>query len=100
MPVRALCVHPGFVRTPMTDRLAWGEDGRRWLPGFAAGAENRWGDARPAAELVEAIVLGIAGQLTAGSCIQAMISARFRRRKGALPSDLFCQRCMLLQAAG
>jgi NAD(P)-dependent dehydrogenase (short-subunit alcohol dehydrogenase family) len=64
MPVRALCVHPGFVRTPMTERLAWGEAGRRWLPGFAAGAENRWGDARPAAELVEAIVLGIAGQLT------------------------------------
>jgi NAD(P)-dependent dehydrogenase (short-subunit alcohol dehydrogenase family) len=63
-PVRALCVHPGFVRTPMTERLAWSEDGRRWLPGFAAGAEKRWGDAGPAAELVEAIAMGAADQLT------------------------------------
>ena len=63
-PVRALCIHPGFVRTPMTERLAWGEEGRRWLPGFAAAAEKRWGEARPAAELVEAIALGAADQLT------------------------------------
>jgi NAD(P)-dependent dehydrogenase (short-subunit alcohol dehydrogenase family) len=63
-PVRVLCVHPGFVRTPMTEHLAWGEDGRAWLPGFAAGAEKRWGDARPAADLIEAIARGAADQLT------------------------------------
>jgi NAD(P)-dependent dehydrogenase (short-subunit alcohol dehydrogenase family) len=44
-PVRALCVHPGFVRTPMTEQLARGSAGRTWLPGFAASAEARWGDA-------------------------------------------------------
>ena len=30
--VRVFCLHPGFVRTPMTGHLAWGEPGRTWLP--------------------------------------------------------------------
>lgn len=62
--VLAFSAHPGFVRTPMTERLAWGEDGRTWLPGFGAGAETRWGDCQPAAELIEAIALGAADHLT------------------------------------
>lgn len=30
--VVALCMHPGFVHTPMTEHLASSSDGRRWLP--------------------------------------------------------------------
>jgi NAD(P)-dependent dehydrogenase (short-subunit alcohol dehydrogenase family) len=62
--VRVFCAHPGFVRTPMTERLAWGEGGRTWLPTFGATAEERWGDAQPAADLVEAIARGAADELT------------------------------------
>ena len=57
-------VHPGFVRTPLTERLAWGAEGRAWLPRFGVGVEDRWGDAGPAAELVEAIALGAADALS------------------------------------
>ncbi|HEY6746625.1 MAG TPA: SDR family oxidoreductase [Mycobacteriales bacterium] len=57
-------IHPGFVRTPLTERLAWGDDGRAWLPGFGRGVEDRWGDGRPAADLVEAIALGRADDLS------------------------------------
>jgi 3-oxoacyl-[acyl-carrier protein] reductase len=39
--VRVLCMHPGFVRTPMTEQLAQGQDGQAWLPGFAAAAGQR-----------------------------------------------------------
>jgi NAD(P)-dependent dehydrogenase (short-subunit alcohol dehydrogenase family) len=62
--VLAFGVHPGFVRTPMTERLAFGPDGRTWLPGFAASAERRWGDARPAERLIEAIAQGEGDRLT------------------------------------
>jgi NAD(P)-dependent dehydrogenase (short-subunit alcohol dehydrogenase family) len=62
--VRVLGVHPGFVRTPMTEQLAWGDHGRAWLPGFAESAERRWADARPATDLITAIALGAADQLT------------------------------------
>ena len=62
--VRVLGVHPGFVRTPMTERLAWSEAGRSWLPGFGVSAEQRWGDARTAAGLIEAIARGAADELT------------------------------------
>jgi hypothetical protein len=48
----------------MTERLAWGKEGRTWLPGFAANAEERWGDSQPAAELIEAIARGAADELT------------------------------------
>jgi NAD(P)-dependent dehydrogenase (short-subunit alcohol dehydrogenase family) len=61
--VRVFCLHPGFVRTPMTEQLAWGEQGKAWLPGFA-GAERRWGDGQAAASMVEAIALGAADELT------------------------------------
>jgi NAD(P)-dependent dehydrogenase (short-subunit alcohol dehydrogenase family) len=62
--VRVLGVHPGFVRTPMTGQLARGDQGRAWLPGFAQTAERRWGDAQPVADLITAIALGAADQLT------------------------------------
>jgi NAD(P)-dependent dehydrogenase (short-subunit alcohol dehydrogenase family) len=62
--VRVLGVHPGFVRTPMTEQLAQGHLGGMWLPGFAETAEQRWGDAQPAADLITAIALGAADHLT------------------------------------
>ena len=62
--VRVFGVHPGFVRTPLTERLAWGADGQAWLPRFGIGVEDRWGDGGPAAELVEAIALGRADALS------------------------------------
>ena len=62
--VRAFCLHPGFVRTPMTEHLAHGSPGRTWLPRFAATAADRWGTAQPAADLIEAIALGDADELT------------------------------------
>jgi len=62
--VRVFSAHPGFVRTPMTERLAWGEDGRTWLPELGATAASRWSDSRSAAELIEAIALGAADELT------------------------------------
>jgi NAD(P)-dependent dehydrogenase (short-subunit alcohol dehydrogenase family) len=62
--VRVLGVHPGFVRTPMTEQLAWGEQGRAWLPGFGETAQRRWADAQPATDLITAIALGAADQLT------------------------------------
>ena len=62
--VRVPGVHPGFVRTAMTEQLAWGEQGRAWLPGFGETAERRWADAQPAADLITAIALGAADQLT------------------------------------
>ena len=62
--VRVLGVHPGFVRTAMTEQLAWGQQGRAWLPGFSETAERRWADAQPAADLITAIALGAADQLT------------------------------------
>ncbi len=61
--VKVFSVHPGFVRTPMTEGLAWGEQGRAWLPGFGARAEQRWGDGQPAAALIEAIARGAADEL-------------------------------------
>jgi NAD(P)-dependent dehydrogenase (short-subunit alcohol dehydrogenase family) len=62
--VRVFGVHPGFVRTPMTEQLASSEAGHAWLPGFAQTAQQRWGDAQPAAQLITAIALGAADQLT------------------------------------
>jgi 3-oxoacyl-[acyl-carrier protein] reductase len=62
--VRVFGVHPGFVRTPLTERLAWSGEGKEWLPRFGIGVEDRWGDAGPAAELVEAIALGEADALS------------------------------------
>ena len=62
--VRVFGIHPGFVRTRLTERLAWGAEGRTWLPRFGVGVEDRWGDGRQAADLVEAIALGRADALS------------------------------------
>jgi 3-oxoacyl-[acyl-carrier protein] reductase len=62
--VQVFGIHPGFVRTPLTERLAWGAEGKAWLPRFGIGVEDRWKDGRPAAELVEAIALGRADALS------------------------------------
>jgi NAD(P)-dependent dehydrogenase (short-subunit alcohol dehydrogenase family) len=62
--IKVFGMHPGFVRTPMTERLAWGEHGRAWLAGFGDRAELRWGGSAPAAGLVEAIATGAADELT------------------------------------
>ena len=62
--VSAFCVHPGFVRTRLTEALAWGHAGRRYLPGFGARAETRWSDGHAAAVLVDAIMRGDADSLT------------------------------------
>jgi NAD(P)-dependent dehydrogenase (short-subunit alcohol dehydrogenase family) len=62
--VRVFGIHPGFVRTPLTERLAWGAEGKAWLPRFGIGVEDRWGDAGPAADLVEAVALGRADALS------------------------------------
>lgn len=61
--VLAFGIHPGFVRTPMTEQLAFGPGGRTWLPGFGESAERRWGDSRRAERLVEAIACGEADRL-------------------------------------
>jgi NAD(P)-dependent dehydrogenase (short-subunit alcohol dehydrogenase family) len=62
--IGVFAMHPGFVRTPMTEMLAWSEPGRTWLPDFGSGAEKRWGDGQAAAELIEAIASGEADELT------------------------------------
>jgi NAD(P)-dependent dehydrogenase (short-subunit alcohol dehydrogenase family) len=62
--IRVFAMHPGFVRTPMTEMLAWSEPGRTWLPDFGLGAEERWGDGETAAKLVEAIASGAGDELT------------------------------------
>ena len=41
--VTVVGMHPAFVRTSMTERIAWGDEGRRRLPGFAASAERLLG---------------------------------------------------------
>lgn len=61
--VLAFGMHPGFVRTPMTEQLAFGPGGRAWLPDFGASAERRWGDSRQAERLIESIARGDADRL-------------------------------------
>ena len=61
--VVAIGMHPGFVRTPMTERLAWSEQGRRWLPGFGEHAERTWGDGDGATKMLDQVVAGAADRL-------------------------------------
>ena len=41
--VRVLGIHPGLVRTPLTERLARGGEGRTWLPRFGGAARTGGG---------------------------------------------------------
>ena len=58
-----LGIHPGFVRTPMTEQLAWGDDGKRWTPRFGSHAEKSWGDGDTAVALLDQITAGDADRL-------------------------------------
>jgi NAD(P)-dependent dehydrogenase (short-subunit alcohol dehydrogenase family) len=51
--VTALCLHPGFVHTPMTEHLASSEAGRQWLPDFGHRARDHWGDGASAVALIK-----------------------------------------------
>ena len=51
--VTAVCIHPGFVYTPMTEHLASSEAGRQWLPEFGRRARGHWGDGASAVALIK-----------------------------------------------
>lgn len=61
--VVAVCMHPGFVRTPMTEHLASSMDGRQWLPAFGDRASDHWGDGTSAQHLMRRIIAGDADAL-------------------------------------
>lgn len=61
--VNAVCVHPGFVRTSMTENLASGVEGRQWLPDFGPRAADHWGDGAGAVDLILRISAGHADAL-------------------------------------
>lgn len=61
--VVALAIHPGFVRTPMTEHLAWSEEGQQWLSDFKTHAEQHWGDGASAVALIQRILAGEADEL-------------------------------------
>ena len=63
-------VHPGFVRTSMTERLASSDEGQQWLPAFGTHAEQNWGDGHGVIELIDQITNGEADSL-AGRIIYA-----------------------------
>ncbi|MGQ0431606.1 MAG: SDR family NAD(P)-dependent oxidoreductase [Microthrixaceae bacterium] len=85
--VTVIGMHPGFVRTPMTERLAWSEDGRRWLPGFAPRAEKNWGDGQPAIQLLDQVIAGAADEL-AGRILHAGDDLAELARRAAEDDDL------------
>lgn len=61
--VLAICIHPGFVRTAMTESMAFSEDGRQWLPAFAERAPHHWGEGSGAVDLIRRIGAGHADAL-------------------------------------
>ena len=56
--VTAVCLHPGFVQTAMTEHLALSEAGRQWLPDFGPRARDHWGDGTSAVALVKRLSHG------------------------------------------
>jgi NAD(P)-dependent dehydrogenase (short-subunit alcohol dehydrogenase family) len=68
--VLALCMHPGFVQTPMTEHLARSPEARRWLPEFGQRAPDHWGDGSSAIDLIRLINAGEADGL-AGRIVHA-----------------------------
>jgi NAD(P)-dependent dehydrogenase (short-subunit alcohol dehydrogenase family) len=61
--ITVIGLHPGFVRTPMTEHLAWSDEGQRWLPTFRPHAEKNWMSGDAAAAMVEEIMAGRADSL-------------------------------------
>lgn len=61
--VLAVCIHPGFVRTAMTESMAYSDEGRAWLPEFAERAADHWGEGDGAVDLVRRISAGHADTL-------------------------------------
>jgi len=53
--VVALAVHPGLVRTTITEHLARIDDGQQWVPQFSERAEHRWGDGASTIKLLDRI---------------------------------------------
>jgi NAD(P)-dependent dehydrogenase (short-subunit alcohol dehydrogenase family) len=68
--VRAVCMHPGFVQTPMTEYLASSPEGRAWLPEFGPRARDHWDDGSDAVDLIRRINAGEADSL-AGRIVHA-----------------------------
>jgi NAD(P)-dependent dehydrogenase (short-subunit alcohol dehydrogenase family) len=85
--VIVLCVHPGFVRTPMTEHLAWSDQGRQWIPGFGLRADKSWGDGHTAIELVDEILTGAADDLS-GRIVHAGDELSDLARQAARSHDL------------
>jgi len=83
----ALGIHPGFVRTPMTEHLAWSEDGQQWLPDFKLHAEQHWGDGTRAISLVKRIVAGEADEL-AGRVLHVSDDLERLASKARIDEDL------------
>jgi NAD(P)-dependent dehydrogenase (short-subunit alcohol dehydrogenase family) len=80
--VRVLGVHPGFVRTPMTEQLAQGEQGRAWLP---ASQNRQYAGGGTRNLLPTSSPLLRSAQLTSspgGSCTRPTTSARCGNNAG------------------
>ena len=82
--VIVLGMHPGFVETPMTQRLAHSPEGQRWLPRFGVRVEERWGNGEAAIAVVDRILEGAADQFT-GRIIYA--GEDLRQLSGRTASD-------------
>ncbi len=65
--VRVFCFSPGPVLTEMTRRLVETEEGRRWLPEFAALSEDEWVPPEQGARLAIRIARGDADGLSGRS---------------------------------
>jgi NAD(P)-dependent dehydrogenase (short-subunit alcohol dehydrogenase family) len=79
-------MHPGFVRSPMTEHLAWSDEGRRWLPSFSEHAERHWGTGQSAVALVDQI-LNAAADTLAGRVIHSDDNLGDLARRAAASPD-------------
>lgn len=68
--VMVIGMHPGFVRTPMTEHLAQSDAGRRWVPGFGTRAAQNWGNGDSTIGLLDQIMAGETDEL-AGRIVHA-----------------------------
>lgn len=82
-----LAIHPGFVRTPMTEHLAWSDEAQQRLPEFRSHAEKHWGDGTPAAALISRILDGEADGL-AGRVIHVSDDLQDLTERARMDDDL------------